>query len=176
MSDYIPVFFFAVKESQVPAKLDTWLDAELVLSERWEQRQRFGLRESLSRNWWHQNALDSICKGLSIKGLEFVRSEIACLCDQELAAAAGALDTLMDELADGVPDLGPFEHIDVVCLRHPRHSDALNQSRPTYKMNIYTDIGFEAAVGFYSFVKSLRAAIDEAKAQNGCLLYVHPQP
>jgi hypothetical protein len=176
MSHYIPVFFFRVDESRVPEHLETWEDAMSLLGNRLESNCQSGLRESISRNWWHQNALNLICRGLQIDGLGFVDSEIACLRGDDLQAASEALDVVLSSIADGIPDLGRFEHTDIDGLRLPEHRRAIKQAKPSTKVSVDADWGFEAAVGFYSFVKSLREAIREAIAESQCLLYVQIQP
>jgi hypothetical protein len=176
MSHRIPVFFFRMDESRLPGKLATWEDAMSLLEDGLESNRRFGLRESVSRNWWHQNALNLICQGLQIDGLEFVNSEVACLRGDDLQAASRALDELLSRVADGIPNLGSLEHTDVEGLRIPEHRNAIEQAKPSAKVSVDADWGFEAAVGFYSFVKSLREAIREAIAESQCLLYVQVGP
>jgi hypothetical protein len=176
MSHYIPVFFFKMDESRVPEKLDTWQDAMSLLENGLENNRRFGLRESVSRNWWHQNVLNLICRGLQIGGLEFVNSEVTCLRGDDLQAASEALDAVLSSIADGIPNLGQFEHTDIEGLRVPEHRSAIEQAKPSIKVSVDADWGFEAAVGFYSFVKSLREAAHEAIAESQCLLYVQIQP
>lgn len=176
MSHYISVFFFPVEESQAPQGLTVWEDALPLIKDRLANRHKFGLRESVSRNWWHQHALDLLCKGLQIGGLEFINSEIVCLRADRLKAASRALDTVLNKIADGIPNLGQFEHTDIEGLRIPEHRSAIEQAKPSYEIEVDADWGFEATVGFYSFVKSLREAICEAIAENQCLLYVQIQP
>jgi hypothetical protein len=176
MSHYIPVFFFPVEKSQVLKVFAAWEDALPFMKGRLENRRKFGLRESVSRNWWHQHALDLLCRGLQIGGLEFINSEIVCLCDDGLKAASKALDAVLTKIADGIPNLGSFEHSDIEGLRIPEHRSAIGQAKPDYEIRVEADWGFEATVGFYSFVKSLREAICEAIAENKCLIYVRIQP
>lgn len=175
MSHYIPVFFFPVKEAEIPQQLSGWEDALSLIGKRFENRRKSGLRESVSRNWWHQYTLDLICKGLQIDGLEFIRSEIVCLHVNELKAALKALDTVLNKVADDIPNLGPFEDTDIEGLRIPKHKKAVKRAKSSYKINVKTDWGFNATVGFYSFVKSLREAMLEAIAKKQCLLYVQIQ-
>lgn len=105
MSHYIPVFFFPVENSQVPKVFAAWEDALPLMKGRLENRRKFGLRESVSRNWWHQHALDLLCKGLQIGGLEFINSEIVCLCDDGLKAASRALDAVLTKSLMASPTL-----------------------------------------------------------------------
>lgn len=176
MSHYVPVFFFPVEESQVPQTLVVWDDALPLMKDRLENRDEFGLRESVSRNWWHQHALDLLCRGLQIGGLEFINSEVVCLRTDELETASEALDAVLNRIADDIPDLGSFEHTDIEGLRIPEHKRAIEQAQSSYRIEVDADWGLEAAIGFYSFVKSLREAISEALVGNQCLLYVQIQP
>jgi hypothetical protein len=173
MSQYMPVFFFPLDKSQIPEKLETWEDAISLLENPLENKHLF---ESVSRNWWHQNTLNLICRGLQISGVEFVISEVACLCGDDLQAASEALDRVLNSITDDIPDLGQFEHTDVKGLRIPEHRRAVEQARPSSKVSGDADWGFEAAVGFYSFVKSLREAVREATIARKCLMYVQIQP
>jgi hypothetical protein len=190
MSHYISVIFLPIEGSAVPDSLKSWLVVEPFLKGWYERRHELGLRLSVSRNWWHQAALDQICKGLGIEGLEFVLSEIICLGAKELEAASKALDRVTAALADGIPDIGSFEvdHGPVWWLRHYIHEGefkelpqgvlrrAFEEAQPSYDVNANKDHGFEAVVGFYSFVKSLGQAVGDALIQKKCLLYVRPQP
>jgi hypothetical protein len=168
----MPVFFFPVPKSQVPPVLATWEDIIPLMEEPLKNPHQFGLRESQSRNYWHQYDLDLLCKGLQIGGLEFINSKIVCLCDEELEKAARAIDEVLNRVADGIPDLGSFEDSDIEGLRIPEHKKAIEQAKPEYEIRVNADWGFKAAVGFYSFVKSLQKTIQEAISGNQCLLYV----
>jgi hypothetical protein len=186
----IPVFFMPIARSELPPTLKSWHTVEPLLGELYPKAAATGLRESVSRNWWHQAALEHICQVLGIPGLDFVQLEIACLCGEELAAAARALDQVLNELSDGLPYLGSkaeetaeiellrgnwgpegFDYYASITLRN-----AFAKAEPSFRVDARVDYGLEAVVGFFSFVKSLRAALGEALSQEKCLLYVQPQP
>jgi hypothetical protein len=182
MSHWISVFFFPVEKSELPKELESWQSIEPILSSRWEKRAEFGIRSTTSRNWWHQDALDQICKGLGIVGLEFILSEVACLCEQELEIASVALERIARQIAHGLPPLGEHEvESGAVWWMRQYQSDgsfkeAFEKARPTYDASVSKDVGFEATVAFCSFVKSLQQTAIEAIEQDKCLLYIQPQP
>jgi hypothetical protein len=176
MGHYLPVFFFPIEKWQVPVAITSLQDALSLVQVRRENRGKFGLRESLSRNWWHQHLLGTLCEGLQINGLEFIHSEIACLCDDELNRASIALDEVLSRVADGIPNLSSLEDVYIQDLRLPKYKEALEQAKPALKINVDTDVGLEAIIGFYSFVKSLQEAAREAILAKQCLLYVQIQP
>ncbi len=190
MSLRIPVFFFPIERDEVPENLDDWQSAMSIVGDRLESRDKYGLRTSISRNWWYQHAIGLICKGLAIEGLEFIDSEIACLDREELESAAIALDRVVQETRDGIPCLGPeidkegtirWLHYYWVEGEYKPYSaetmgKAFEESQPAYDIDVAADVGYESVVGFYAFLKTLRAAVAEALSQNKSLLYVQPQP
>lgn len=184
MGHYIPVFFVPIEKVQLPEELPNWHSALRILNE-FAGAGRPAVRQSTSRNWWHQYALRILCQAFGIQGLEFLQSEIACICDRELAAAAQALDIVMDKTANGIPFLGASaeENAAIRGLRDDlaqvsldELAIAISQVRPLRKVDPPVDSGFEAGIGFFAFIKSLRAAIGEAIDEKKCLLYVQPQP
>ena len=190
MSHRIPVFFFPIEPGEVPKDLHDWHSVLNALGMRLERRTEYRVRTSVSRNWWHQHALGLICKGLAIEGLRFVETEVACLGRKELEIAAGALDRVLDEIKAGIPDLGAEINREgsIWWLHHFADEDgykrysretfekAFDESRPAYDIDVDADVGYESVVSFYSFVKSLRAATNEALNQEKRLLYIQPQP
>ena len=176
MSHNIPVYFFRVGKSQVLKKLVTWEDALPLLEKSLGNNRLFGLRESVSRNWWHQNALSLIGRGLHVNGLEFVNAEVACLCEDTLYAAFEALGIVLSSTADGIPNLGRFEHTDIERLPSDEHRKAFSQAKPSSNIKVAADWGFEATVSFFSFIKSLHEATREAIEEGQCLIYVQMQP
>jgi hypothetical protein len=182
MGYWIPVCYFSIDRSDVPRELENWLSVETIISARWERPDDSSFRFTTSRNWWHQDALDQICKGLGVEGLEFIHSEVACLCGQELQTASAALDRVIQQITAGLPPLGDHEveHGSVWWMRQYESEgsfkDVFEKARPTFKASASKDVGFEATVAFCSFVKSLRAAVGEAIDEGKCLLYVQPQP
>jgi hypothetical protein len=50
------------------------------------------------------------------------------------------------------------------------------ESEPRYTVNNFTDIDYQSKVDFYSFIKSLRACVEDCISSNKRMLYVQPQP
>jgi hypothetical protein len=192
MSHYIPVFFFPIEREAVPEDRKDWDSAMDILKKRLERRNEHNLWKCTSRNWWLQHALLLICKGLGVGGLEFIDIdiEIAYLDNKELEAASNALDKVLREICNGIPYLGP--EIDkegsIWWLHHYRDKGrdkeysietmrrAFSESEATYEIDIFPDSGYESVVGFYSFLKSLQAAVNETMSQDMSLMYFQMQP
>ncbi len=191
MNYCIPVFFLPINRDNIPDSLTGWHSVMPVLETHLQRRQESGLRTSTSRNWWYQYALQLICTGLSIPGLGFVSAEVVCLDNSQLVAAAMALDTILDRLQrGGIPSLGADIEAEgsIRCLRYDCYHGnsslfseetlrkAYEESHASYEVEDAVDDGYQAVVGFYSFLKSFRAVVSEALVQNKLLLYVQPQP
>jgi hypothetical protein len=186
----IPVIFFSVDKSELPAELESWLDVISLLGEHDTRRDELGWHESVSRNWWHQDALDKICRGLGIEGLNFITIEVSCLDAVELETAATALDTVIDSVRSGIPELGDVEPDPgtIWWLRHNTCSDGRHElvSPETFARAFevaqesdavnYGGGGYAGLVSFYAFVKLLRQVIRSTMADGKYLLYVQPQP
>jgi hypothetical protein len=189
MSHHIPVFFCPVAEADIPQPLTLWTDAQDILGERLESPVETGVRSTVSHSWWHQYILDDICRGLKIGGLEFITVEVACLDRTHLEEADRALDKVLGRILDGVPDLGPDIERDRGTLWWLRqvpgvgsrfsaddYRRALETAQAVYDQEIGREDGFDALVSFFSFIKTLRAAIDDCLSQDKYLLYIQPQP
>ena len=90
MGHHISVFYFVIDYSEIPTSMDSWIDVSDLLTKYYESKDGLGY-QSVSWNWWHQYALDDVCKGLGIEGLEFVVKEVVCLESIELRQAQEAL-------------------------------------------------------------------------------------
>ncbi len=190
MGHSIPVFFIPLDRDAIPLGLKDWHSAESILGELWEKRFSVGLRKTVSRNWWHQDALGIICRNFGISGLEFINSEIVCLDSRELEIAAEALDRVLEKIADGIPKLDAADEKNgsIWGLRHyhdkgkikrfsrERLRQAFVQAQPSYDVDEGGALGYDTVVGFFSFIKTFRAAVGDALSQKKCLLYVQPQP
>ena len=185
----IPVFFFPISNDELPVELKDWHSAENLLSKKWESREQNGLRTSTSRNWWHQHAISLICKHLQIDGLEFLHKEIICLDAKQMEAGIQALGKLLDSCQSGIPQLTPEMEKEgsIWFLRNYYEGNkdrkfsakqiekAYAESRVVAQVN-GADTGYDSLVDFFSFLKSLRASLQECLSQNRKLLYVQPQP
>jgi hypothetical protein len=185
----ISVILLPVDRSELPTQLESWHDVWQLLNERYKHRDELGWHDSVSRNWWHQDALNQICRGLGIKGLGFIYEEIVCLDRAELELAAAALDTVSDSIKYGIPDLGDaeIEHGAIWHLRHTYsdgeyrlvHTETFERAFRTAKLSDaenYGQTGFKALVSFYAYVKLFRQVVKNTITEDKSLLYVKPQP
>ncbi len=177
MGHSISVLIFSIHPSEVPSRLSSWLDAVDLISDRWNRREQEGntdgLMVSTSRNWWHQHLLYLMCKEYGIRGLEFAAQEIAILSTKELSAAEAGLGELFGRFeAHRLPEkLDFFEaYADILG---PQFFTAFETAQAAAEIDQY-DLGFEAAVSFCAFLKSLRRMIQLALQQNTPLLFVMP--
>jgi len=190
MSHSIPVFFFPISDDELPVQLNSWYSVESLLSEKWENREQNGFRTSTSRNWWHQHAIGLISEHLQIDALDFLQKEIICLDRQQIEASVKAIDKLLTLCQSGIPELAPEmeQEGSIWFLRNyyegkskkkfsvSQIEKAYAESRAVSEIEGLTDNGYDLLVGFFSFLKSLRASLQECLSQNRKLLYVQPQP
>jgi hypothetical protein len=189
MSHYIPVFFFPISNDELPVELKDWHSAENLLSSKWENREQNGLRTSTSRNWWFQYTTGLISEQLKIDGLSFLQKEIACLDKQQIEAGIKGVDKLLILCKSGVPELAQeIEQEGAIWhLRNYHEGDEIKRFLVEQIEKAYTeslavsevdgaDTGYKSLVDFFSFLKSLRASLQECLSQNRKLLYVQPQP
>jgi hypothetical protein len=175
VSHSIPVFIFLLSGSEIPSPLASWRDASDLIGDRWDRWQQKGdtgdFMVSTSRNWWHQHLLYLLCQACDVHGLEFAAREISSLAGEELQAAALGLEELLRMLAarripEGGALLEPYADI-----LGPQLAAALDRAQAQAEIE-QQDAGFEAAVSFFSFLKSLRAMLRAASQQDKSLLFV----
>lgn len=190
MSHSIPVFFFPISDDELPDRLDNWHSAELLLSEKWDNREQNALLTSKSRNWWHQHAISLICRHLQIDGLEFLQREIACLDMKQIQVGVSAIDEFLISCQRGIPELPSemekegsiwflrnyFEGNKVKMFSASQIEKAHSESCVVHEIKGLADSGYDSLVEFFSFLKSIRATLQECLSQNNKLLYVQPQP
>ena len=190
MSHYISVFFFPIGDDEIPDNLESWHSAEKLLRVNCDNRERNELRTSVSRNWWHQHAIGLICEYLQISGLEFLKLEIACLDMNEIQAGISAINEFLTSCRHGLPELTPdmekegsiwflrnyFEGNKERKFSTSQVERAYAESCDVPEVKGFADIGYDSLVGFFSFLKSLRASLQECLSQNKKFLYVQPQP
>lgn len=176
MGDSIPVFFFPIERRSVPGLLRTWEDASDLIEERYKEPQLHGLRQSVSRNWWHQLALESMCMSAGINGLEFVSAEVACVRNISLPMVIQAIDKALLLSVTGIPSFGENEVGVIAEVRLEENRDAVTEAQPSFDVSCERDSGHEAVVGFWRFIKSLRESVSEAFKQGKDLIYVAPHP
>jgi len=177
MSSSVFVFFFLIDPSETPSHLSSWEDAEDVISDRWNKREQAGNTQgyvlSASRNGWHQHLLHLICQAYGIQGLEFTAREIACLQKQGLLAGIAGLNRLF-QIIQSQRLLDKLEMFELYSdILDQAYLAALHQAQIASEIEPY-DTGFEAAVSFFTFLKSLKAVIETAYQADKFLLYVMP--
>jgi hypothetical protein len=189
MSHYIPVFFFPISNDELPVELKDWNSVEDLLSSKWENREQNGLRTSTSRNWWLQYATCLISEQLKIDGLDFLQKEIACLDKQQIETSIKAVDKLLAFCKSGFPEFAQEieEEAAIWYLRNYYEGGKIKKFSVEQIEKAYTesravtevyaeDDGYNSLVDFFSFLKSLRASLQECLIRNKKLLYVQPQP
>jgi hypothetical protein len=190
MSHSIPVFFFPISDDEIPARLENWHSAEKLLSDKWDDREQNGLRTSTSRNWWHQHAINLICRHLQIDGLEFLQREIACLDRKQIQVSVSAIDKFLISCQRGIPELplemekagsiwflrNYFEGNKVKKFSASQIEKAHTESCVVHEIIARADSGYDLLVEFFSFLKSVRAVLHECLSKNLKFLYVQPQP
>ena len=187
MSYFLPVYFIPVDRDEVPLRCETWSDVEPLIALRHSKKDSTNLYVSTSRNWWHEDALGQICRGVKVAGLEFISEEIVLLEATQIQDAIDGLENILSLVQEGVPDLGEYEvdHGSVWWLK--RASDtreftkeefvkAFELSAPVIDAKVEAEMGFGALVGFYTYLKSLKQSLQEAQGQNKLWLYVQPKP
>ena len=177
MSHSVSVFIFLIAPTEVPDEPSSWQDASQIISDRWEKwTQNTDAKDivvSSSRNWWHQHLLHLICKEYGISGLGFAAKEITYLGTQELLAARDGLAKLFELVRGHQLSAEPpiFQtYLDIVG---PESSRAFERARATAKVEQY-DAGFDAAVSFFAFAKSLSTIVSTALQQGKSLLFIMP--
>jgi len=60
MSHYIPIAFLPVDTDEIPENPNDWISVWELLEKKSGNYEASGLRTSISRNWWHQDAIDLI--------------------------------------------------------------------------------------------------------------------
>ena len=179
MGHNIPTFFFPVNTT-VLKDIDVTEDfVQHYLGEKFESRHEEGIREVTSRNWWYQDTVLELVKRLNISGLEFLSDELIILDKTRLSKANASLDQLISKISDSIPvfsDQEHEEHIGIIKLSREDVLFAFQKANPDFVINPPVDSGFEAVVGFYSFLKSMHAAINNALERDLLLVYYRSQP
>jgi len=179
MGHNIPTFFFPVHEQELQGSELTEEFVQHLLGSKFEARFDEGIREVSSRDWWYQETALELARRLNISGLDFLSGELLILDKADLSSARNSLDQLLAGISSQIMDRGedPQDmHIGITQLSNVDSSLAFEQSSPAFVINPPIDSGFEAVRGFYSFLKSLSAAIDSALEKDLHLIYYRPQP
>jgi hypothetical protein len=187
MSHYIPVAFLPVSSDEKPENLDDWSSVWKLLEEKSDNYELTGLRTSTSRNWWHQHAIDLICKHLHIDNLNSLQEKITWLNEQQIQAALYAIDQFFALCQNGIPELAPEMEKEgsIWCLRHyydekqnvkgfsaEQFNKAYSESDAVYDNTDIAENGYNTLVKFFSFLKSVRATLQECLNLKKNFLYV----
>ena len=179
MGHNIPTFFFPVNEKDLNGSDLTEDFVQNLLGVKFESRYDEGIREVTSRNWWYQETVLELAKRLKISGLEFLSQELIVLEKPKLSHTIVSLNQLLSKISGSIPvfsDQQNEEYAGIAELRSVDCSLAFQRSTPDIVINPSVDSGFEAVVGFYSFLKSIIAAINNALERDLLLIYYRPQP
>jgi hypothetical protein len=190
MSQLVQIFLVPIDVAELAEITDDWHSAIPILDKRFGAPSAHGMRTAASRNGWHVHALRLISSHIGEGGLGFVNWRIACLREADLDSAGSALDKVLATVSSGIPNLGDEQEKNGTIWWLRRYIDkqrktrkfsdaafrrAFAQAQPAHEI-WSKDIGFEALVDFYSFIKSFRAAIAECLNKSKHLLYVVPGP
>ncbi len=177
MSASVFVLIFLIAPGEAPAHPASWQDVSDLISERWDKweqkKDAKDLVVSKSRNWWHQHLLYLICQEYGIHGLEFATREIACLGHEELVRAQEGLRQLSGLIEANRLLERPRRFETYSDVLGPRYAAAFKRAKAEAKIE-QADSGFEAAVSFFTFLKSLQRMVDMAIQQDRSLLFVMP--
>lgn len=171
----IPIFFFPVDCTEInliPAEAHVM---EEMIVNRTESPEVSGLRQAASRNWWHLVVVRNLCSHADLKGLNFLDHTIAKLDSEALRQAGSSLDAILELCATRFKSVQTADP-DILMLLESENDGAFEASSEIHDVTPRADLGFEAALGFYSFLKSLRAGINEALSAGQCLIYYRPEP
>lgn len=175
MGSEVPIFFFPVDCTEInviPAEAHV---IEEMIVNRIESPEVSGLRQAASRNWWHLVVVRNLCSYAGLKGLNFLEHTIAKLDSEDLRQAGSSLDAILELCATRFKSVQTADP-DILSLLESESDGAFEASSEMYDVTPESDRGFKASLGFYSFLKSLRAGINEALSAGHCLIYYRPEP
>jgi hypothetical protein len=167
MSTEIPVFLCAVSCDAVHGCTLTYDEALSLISD------NNLLSISTSRNWWYQGLvakLIGIYEGF--EELRYINEVVAIIETEQLAPTADVIRSLMETIRGNTE---PFVRISTWCAA----PSAEEVCEYIAQANAYPDLDDDciyAFGNFFSFLVSQAGALDEAKKQGSCVLYVQLQP
>jgi hypothetical protein len=130
--------------------------------------------EAISRGGWFLYTLDGICRILEIDALNFLRLEVACICDSDLQNASNALEQISDVLLKQIPIPAANEFWTIAEVLKPENLALFPVVEILHRIDY--EVNLSENESFYAFVKSLQQAVQEAIKQEGCLFFVTMQP
>jgi len=169
MSHRIPVFYMPV---DVGGDVDIDV-AKLLVAMAYDDRAGCQLCSSTSGGWWHPKVTLLLCESWNVFGLEFMRSEVACLERRAVQRAANAITWILElvgkcGLPDPVCELAPA----LGAERPERLLAAARAAEPTLEVDEHAG----AVSSFFTFLVSLRQVLRDAAAAERHVLWCAPQP
>ena len=173
MGHVLPVFFFAVDAVVSVPDGSSWVDVQGLIGAAIDSGT---LWEATSRNWWHVYVTRRIADSIGLRDLAFLKSECVCITADQLDAVDLALAHIERHLlgAERLPELAGDHEYELVA--NPAYAADLATVEPLRDIHPSYSHAADEARSYYVFLRSLRAAISEAKGRGGHLLVVQPQP
>jgi hypothetical protein len=174
VSDYFPVFFAPLGESEIPTNMEL-VDLHIAIcTEQIPVGSRSRMRCVVSRNWWLQDMTSRISQELKIGGLAFnfptdgrgyIVTRLAFLQRPEIIDALSGLDRLIDVCRRGPP---------VFPILYGEGDAYINVTSAQYREGLFEaaepsasikapDFGDGELPAFYSYLKTLRASLADAR-------------
>jgi hypothetical protein len=187
MSYFIPIAFLPVDTNEIPENPNDWISIRELLEKKSDDFEASGLRTSSSRNSWHQQAIEIICEHLQIDELSFIQDEIAWLSEEQIQTALHAIEKFFAVCQNGIPQLAPEmeKEPSIWSLRYyydEKHNvksfsaeqirRAFSESEAVYENKDVAEIGYNAVVTFFSFLKAIQATLQECLKLKKYFLYV----
>ena len=185
MGQHEPVLFFQIDQKYLPSEND---DMDIWVSEVWDEIEKGkNYYWVSSRNGVYHYGLCDICKELEIRNLAFIEEELSFLDGENLTNAQKAIHQVMAILSQEIPILTKTEdsYDTVWWLREtpvgkPYPPDApqraFAEAVVSHDLNDWDrdDCLYGYAICFFSFLKSLQQALDDAVAANQVFVFYKP--
>ncbi len=163
MSHYIPVFTCIVACEAVSCGEPSPDEAlRLITPDPWI---------STSRNWWYQELVSAALDTYpGLEKLRYLCKEVAIVPNDQLICTSAAILNLLEAIQRNAEALVPLQ-----ALESSAEEIRLQLGQAEVSRHFDDDCSF-ALGNFFTFLVSQAAAIDEARQQGECLLYVQPRP
>lgn len=170
----IPVYFALIESAQIPEKQVTWLDGLPLLDELLENRAASGLLAFTSRNGWHLHTLSNFFVELQMEGVSLADRDLLILDNTALVTLQAALHVLVERRHE-IPNLACVKRDQLADVFDPTFTDAFNQA-PLVSELYAASYGYQGALDFWSFIKSVQQLVAKALVRNKQLIFIAPQP
>jgi uncharacterized membrane protein len=181
----IPIFFVPIDPT---AREWSDTDAAQLIGDSYNDRERTGLRSSVSRNWWHIANVREAALALNSSAFDFLEQPVACLDTAAIAKAIQTLAAILAEASGGLKELATTctaeasefflkkDTVDTDADPRKAYIRAFLEAKPSYDIEWSGDAGYGASVGYFAFLKSLLLCLTECLSAGKYLLYYRPQP